>query len=133
MARILVVDDEAAIREVIVRVLEAEDHVAYCAADGIECLRALENTPVDLIILDVFMPKQDGIETLRQVRRSNPDTRILVMSTSGQVGKFDPLEAALKLGADAVLEKPFNTGRLRRAVRDVLALPAVRRTHGPKD
>jgi CheY-like chemotaxis protein len=78
------------------------------------------------------MPKQDGIETLRQIRSSDPIVKILVMSTSGQVGKFDPLEAALKLGADAVLEKPFNTARLKTAVRDCLALPGASGQRRPK-
>jgi CheY-like chemotaxis protein len=132
MARILVVDDEAAIREVIGRVLEAEGHVAYYAADGIECLRVLESNPVDLIILDVFMPKKDGIETMRQVRKDNPDVKILVMSTRGKVGGFNPLAAARKLGADAVLEKPFGGTQLVNAVRDSLALASARRKHRPR-
>lgn len=118
MARILVVDDEAGIREIIAYALSLEGHVVHEATHGAEGLALLEREPVDLVILDIYMPTQDGLETLRVLRARRPDVKILAMSGGGQVGRFEPLKIAEKLGADRVLEKPFDIGQLAQMVDD---------------
>jgi len=118
MARILVVDDEPAIRDIIVYALGLEGHVVRAAAHGAEGLKLLEHETVDMVILDIYMPTQDGLETLRILRKANPKLKILAMSGGGQVGRFEPLKIAEKLGADCVLEKPFDIGQLAQMVSD---------------
>lgn len=116
MARILVVDDEPAIREVITSALSLEGHVVHEAAHGGEGMALLEREPVDLVILDIYMPTQDGLETLRALRTTRPALKILAMSGGGQVGRFEPLKIAEKLGADCTLEKPFDISELSQLV-----------------
>lgn len=118
MARILVVDDESAIREIIVYALTLDGHVVHEAANGAEGLKMLEHETVDMVILDIYMPTQDGLETLRVLRTTRPNLKILAMSGGGQVGRFEPLKIAEKLGADCVLEKPFDIGQLAQMVSD---------------
>lgn len=121
MARILVVDDEPGIRQVIVNALVHEGHIVHEAAHGGEGLALLEREPFDLVILDIYMPTKDGLETLRMLRMSKPALKILAMSGVGQIGKFEPLKIAEKLGADCVLEKPFDIEQLSQMVLSCVA------------
>lgn len=121
MARILVVDDEPAIRAVIANALTHEGHTVHEAAHGGEGLELLEREPVDLVILDIYMPTKDGLETLRVLRMTKPALKILAMSGVGQVGKFEPLKIAEKLGADCILEKPFDIEELAQLVSSCVA------------
>lgn len=117
MANVLVIDDDPDIRALIARALRLDGHVVRCAAEGAEGLRALEAQPVDVVILDVFMPTKDGLETLRELRTRRAKPKVIAISAEGRGGPFDPLAAAEKLGADAALEKPFHIDELIRSVR----------------
>ncbi len=101
----MIADDEPDVRELIRQSLEEErDYEILEAADGREALRMVEATPVDLIIIDVCMPEQDGLEAIQQLRKLRVAARILAVS-----GAFDGLflAAARAFGADAALAKPF--------------------------
>lgn len=117
MASVLVVDDDPGVRELIARALQLDGHIVHCAAEGAEGLRALDAQNVDVIILDVFMPTKDGLETLRELRTRHARPKVIAISAEGRGGRFDPLAVAEKLGADAALEKPFNIDELMRSVR----------------
>ncbi|HYT83054.1 MAG TPA: response regulator [Gemmatimonadales bacterium] len=72
MARILVIDDDGQVRRAVRRILERVGHAVVDVADGEAGMRAHRERPADLIVTDIFMPEQDGIETIQQVRREFP-------------------------------------------------------------
>src|SRR5262249_15356741 len=77
---ILVIDDEEPVRTVLRQMLEKEGYNVEEAADGAVGLSLLQDHPIDLIITDLFMPEKEGIETMREVRRSFPQVKIIAMS-----------------------------------------------------
>jgi DNA-binding NtrC family response regulator len=109
MKLILLVDDDphllkALERQLSLRVLDWE---VTTVRNGIEALRLLGAKTFDLIVTDIFMPDQDGIGVIREMRRLKLPTRIIGMTGGGRVINVDILSVASKLGASAVLEKPF--------------------------
>jgi CheY-like chemotaxis protein len=108
---ILVVDDEPGVRATLEEVLELDGHSVVIAADGREGCQVLERTPsVGLVLIDLVMPNQEGIETIKQIRQTHPHVGIIAMSGAfgGQC-----LDVARYLGADATLAKPIDMRRLR--------------------
>lgn len=116
MARILIVDDDSRLREATRAVLESEGHVVIEASDGGEALRLHVAQPVDVVVCDMFMPRQDGIETIRALRRDFPALKIIAVSGGGYAGKIDVLKMARLIGATEVLGKPFSRASLLGAV-----------------
>jgi CheY-like chemotaxis protein len=125
MANILVIDDEEAVRSIIRRGLERFGHTIVEASDGAHGVRLFEETSFDLVITDLFMPGQEGIETILQLRDRFPEIKILVVSgglsfRGRMVDKDGPLSDAEALGADASLHKPFQVTRLVEVVNELL-------------
>ena len=120
--KILVVDDERAVRESLRRALELEGYEIELADDGIAALEALEaNGEPDAMILDVLMPGLDGLEVARQLRRGGSRLPILMLTARVEV---DDRVAGLDAGADDYVTKPFALDELLARVRALL-----RRTH----
>ena len=120
MARIIVIEDEAAIRRLVTRILGRNGHEIREAANGRDGVALHRADPADLVITDLFMPEQDGIETIQQIREFAPATPILAMSGGGARGSTDTLADAELLGAHAVLQKPFSPEELEREVAALL-------------
>lgn len=120
MANIIVIEDEAAIRRLVVRILARNQHEVREASNGRDGVALHREQQADLVITDLFMPEQDGIETIQQIRDFAPDTPIIAMSGGGSRGNTDSLEDAELFGADAVLMKPFSPDELDRAVAGIL-------------
>ena len=120
MARIIVIEDEAAIRRLVTRILARSGHEVREAENGRDGVALHRAEPADLVITDVFMPEQDGIETIRQIREFAPDTPIIAMSGGGARGSVDSLEGAEAIGAQTVMQKPFSPGELEQAVAGFL-------------
>ena len=112
--RILIVDDERVLVEQLQKSLESQRYVAESAMDGEEALDKIFDTPYDLIILDIMMPKMDGLTVLEQVRKAGINTPALMLSAKGDV--IDKVKA-LDLGADDYLAKPFSLNELLARVR----------------
>ncbi|MEU1622011.1 response regulator [Streptomyces sp. NPDC008238] len=113
--RVLVVDDNKVIRQLIRVNLELEGFEVVTAADGAECLDVVQQVRPDVVTLDVVMPRLDGIGTAARLR-SDPrtrDVRIVVVSACTQA----EVERAVAAGVDAFLSKPFEPGELIRVVR----------------
>ncbi len=119
--KILLVDDEEAIRKMIRAVLGNELYEYGEATNGLEAQAVLEKQHFDLIITDVIMPDCDGIELVIAIRRKQPDIKVIVMSGGGRVRAGHYLDLAGKLGAAKVFEKPFDTAALRQTVKEFLA------------
>jgi DNA-binding response OmpR family regulator len=122
MAEILVIDDDRTVRDAIKLMLEKRGHRIHTAADGSRGLLCMEQRRIDLVITDVLMPGQEGIETIRDLRRSSK-VPILAISGGGQTGFRDALDAARLLGANDTLPKPFLMNELVAKV-DGLLKPA---------
>src|SRR5205807_7303003 len=88
--------------------------------DGGEAIRAFRQHPSDLLLCDLFMPGKEGLETIRELRREFPDVKIVAMSGGALNGTMDFLPVAARLGALAVLSKPFTPEALLAVVEDVL-------------
>ncbi len=119
--KILLVDDEEAIRKMVRVVLGDELYEFEEAGNGLDAQKFLGKQPFDLIISDVIMPDCDGIELVMAVRRTLPEIKVIVMSGGGRVRASHYLELANKLGAARVFEKPFDTAVLRTTVKELLA------------
>jgi CheY-like chemotaxis protein len=125
---ILVIDDHEGICSFMRFVLEAEGYAVRTAADGAQGLKAHRALPADVVITDIFMPNQDGVETIAELRREFPAVRIIAMSGGGKVARHqDYLEAVHHIGVDRSLRKPFEASQLLEVVRDVLQLPPAPR------
>ena len=113
--RILVVDDDCAIQEGLSETLRAKGYDVTTADNGAAALRILEQEPIDLVILDIFMPTMDGIETLFAIRKLHPSVLVYAISGGGLPG-VDYLHAASTFGAAQVLYKPISPDYLIRLI-----------------
>ncbi|MGO9008872.1 MAG: response regulator [Bryobacteraceae bacterium] len=116
-ARILVADDEAGVRGFLRKVLEQSGYEVIEAADGKQALRQARAGHVDLVITDIIMPEQEGVETIQALRKEMPDIGIIAISGAYQ-GQF--LKVAQMLGAAAALSKPVSAELLLARVAEVL-------------
>jgi two-component system, OmpR family, response regulator MprA len=115
--RILVVDDEPAVREAVERALRLDGYDVLLAADGGEALVALGDRPPDAVVLDVLMPRVDGLELCRRMRRDGDRTPVLMLTARDAVSAR---VAGLDAGADDYLVKPFALEELLARVRALL-------------
>jgi len=125
MSKILVVDDESHVREILDRILSNAGHQVVTAPDGNAALEMPREASFELVITDLIMPEKEGIETIRELLALEPRPRIIAMSGGGRVGPVDYLEAAESLGADASLAKPFDPERVLAVVEELLGGPAT--------
>ena len=116
--RVLVVDDDAGVRDVVRSMLESAGYQVVVAENGKEAMKLLETERADLILTDLVMPEQEGIETIKTLRRQYPDLKVVAMS--GAFGG-DYLRIAAYLGAHATLAKPIQMNTLLRLVEKTLS------------
>jgi CheY-like chemotaxis protein len=120
MAVILVADDDPKWRRVIVKGLGPAGHDLLEASNGFETLKLVALHKPPLVITDIFMPDMDGFEAILAIRRTVPATKIVAMSGTGIGPRGYYLEAAKQLGADEMLQKPFEMANLRAIVEQLL-------------
>lgn len=117
MTNILIIDDEISIQEVLSDILRDENYQVLTAGDGIEGLELLKNQPVDLVFLDVWMPRMGGIEVLETVRELYPDIEVIIISGHANV---DMAVKAIKMGAYDFVEKPLDIEKILNLVERAL-------------
>jgi DNA-binding response OmpR family regulator len=127
-ARIVVVEDEPAIRRGVSDALRLSGYEVTEAADGAIGLREATSAAVDLVLLDIMLPKKDGLEVLSELRRSNPTRPVILLTARGSE---DDRVRGLKMGADDYVVKPFSAKELIARVEAILrrtmkAVPDVR-------
>ena len=115
MATILVIDDELPVRQLLGTILERAGYEVILAENGEIGLRIFAERLPDVVIIDMFMPEKEGLETILALRRLSPDTRIVAISGGGRHG-IDVLELAEGLGAAVTLHKPFRKEEILAAV-----------------
>jgi two-component system chemotaxis response regulator CheY len=108
MTKILVIDDDVIVRETIVQILEDGGYQVVSAEDGKRGMAAFRSEHPDLIITDIIMPEQEGIQTITEIRGVKPDAKIIAISGGGRIGNTDFLKIARHLGAFDAIAKPFD-------------------------
>jgi two-component system, OmpR family, response regulator MprA len=117
MTRVLVVDDEPAVRRALERALTLDNYSVELAADGQEALDMLAESPADAVVLDIMMPRIDGLEVARRMRKAGDRTPILMLTARDAV---DDRVTGLDVGADDYLVKPFALRELQARLRALL-------------
>jgi CheY-like chemotaxis protein len=121
MTRILLIDDEEPVRDMMRQTLERAGYEVTEAEDGRRGMAQLRQQPVDLVITDILMPEQEGIETIRMLRKEFPQVKILAISGGGKKGKLEVLPIAQTFGAHRTLAKPFERKDLLDAVNALVS------------
>ena len=121
---ILLVDDDEAVRKVLSFPLERDGYTVVQAADGEEALRRFGDQAVDLVVLDIMLPKLDGLEVCKQLRARSSVPIIMLTARDDELDKV----LGLELGADDYITKPFSIREFRSRVRALL-----RRARAPRD
>jgi CheY-like chemotaxis protein len=123
---VLIIEDEAAIRRVLTRVLERAGFIVRTAENGEDALQQLRTAEVDIVITDIIMPKMHGVDAIKKIVKEFSRVRIIAISGGGNFGITDYkpdaiitsayLAAARKAGAHALLTKPFQTAEVLHAI-----------------
>jgi DNA-binding response OmpR family regulator len=126
--RILLADDDESVRKMVGRVLESEDYDVILARTGAEAIKkALVGSP-DLVLLDINMPDKDGWEAFKLIDRILPLVPVIVITA-----RPDQQECAMRVGIDALMEKPLDLAVLLKTIRDLLDESDLERVKRPKD
>ena len=121
-ATIMLVDDEESIQKLLTYPLEREGYTVVQARDGEEALRRFAEQPVDLVVLDVMLPRLDGLEVCRRLRTGSAVPIIMLTARDDEVDKV----LGLELGADDYITKPFSIREFRSRIRAVLRRAGLR-------
>lgn len=120
MGRILIIDDEAMIRDLLVKILEREGYETVTASGGKDGIKIHRENPADLIITDLIMPEKAGIETIMELRRDFQDVKIIAMSGGGKIDSETYLQITKTMGAIETIAKPFDLRELLKTVQELL-------------
>ncbi len=112
MTNVLLIDDDAILRNTLREMLEKLSCDVTEAEDGVVATEKMEETDFDLVITDIFMPNQDGIETIRNIRRARNDVHIVAISGGPPNQRVNFLKMAKSIGADLALAKPIDIQQL---------------------
>ena len=120
MARILVIDDEDLVRFTVEQILMSAGHVVDTAENGAAGMRRQRQFPFDLVITDIMMPEQDGIETIRALKAEFPNLPIIAISGGGRMGNLNYLEMVKNFGVSIAIPKPFTPDEILTRVNTAL-------------
>ncbi len=120
MARVLVIDDDAALRRLIARTLGAAGHEVIEAENGEDGLAQSQCGKPEIVITDILMPKTEGIETINRLKDLHPAIKIIAISGGGTSKNLMFLDVARALGVEATLAKPFRPAQLVETVAQLL-------------
>jgi DNA-binding response OmpR family regulator len=121
--RILIVDDEKPIVTLLAQTFEQEGHKVEQASDGIDCMNKMAAFSPDVVIMDIMMPKLDGVDTTRLIRRNSDYASTIIVALSARAD--EETRARMKdAGANLFMRKPFVIARLVEQVEDLLATRA---------
>lgn len=121
MARIVLIDDEPAVRAALAAVLDAAGHAVRQAGDGEDGLQLLRAEPADVLLVDILMPGKEGVETILELRASGglERTKVIAISGGGNLGAGECLEMARMVGAHRTLTKPIAPDELLGAIAEL--------------
>lgn len=116
--KVLIIDDEVRIRELVRMWLEKEGFEVFEAENGKKGFKAHHTCPVELVICDLIMPEQEGIETISQFKNEFPEVGLIAISGGGKIGSDSYLAMAEQLGAWKVFTKPLDMPSLIQAIKE---------------
>jgi len=119
MSKILVIDDEATIRKVFIKLLAQEKYKVFTASNGKKGIEITKKEKPDLIILDLKMEGLDGIETLKRIKKFNKHVIVIVLTA---YGTMETASGAMKLGAHDFIAKPFDIAKIRISIKKALEM-----------
>jgi DNA-binding response OmpR family regulator len=123
--KVLVVDDNDDVRDLVVHFLSSDGFQVFSASNGDDALAILKSNSINLVLLDVMMPGKSGIEVLTEIRTgSNKAIRDIPVMMITAMSSTDDIDAALAVGANSYVIKPFRGTTIREKVRTILELPA---------
>ncbi len=125
MKRILIIDDDFLVRDMLERLMRKARYDVETAEDSGRAMRLHRRRPVDLVITDIIMPEKEGLETIAEFRKSAPAVKIIAISGGGRIGPSSYLRMAKMLGADRTFAKPVDTAQLLATVEELLAPPPL--------
>ena len=117
--RVLIIDDDEQMRLLLRQIMEWRGYDVLEAENGKVGLKVQRDTPADLIVTDLIMPEQEGLETIRVIKSEFDGVKIIAISGGGRIGPDAYLPAARELGADKVFSKPFDIGELVTAIEEL--------------
>ncbi len=117
-ARLLIVEDDPEMRDLLRKVLEKEGYQVSVAADSREATASLSRIPFDLVVTDMLMPDDGGLELLQVIREARPSLPVIIITAFGDWGSYS---RALELGAAAFISKPLKMAELIGAIHTALA------------
>ena len=120
MARILVIDDDEQVLDMLYESLTREGYDVLKASNGEQGLRLYREESVDLIITDLIMPEKEGIETIIELRQDFPEVKIIAISGGGRIGTKDYLNMAKIFGVQRTFTKPVAREQLLDAIRELI-------------
>ena len=120
MMRILIIDDDEQIRVLLQKMMEWAGYDVRVAENGKIAMQMLSELPVDLVITDLIMPEQEGLETISWLKKEHAGVKIIAISGGGRIGPEAYLPAAWELGADKVFTKPFDVQEIVTSVHELL-------------
>lgn len=120
MSTILIIDDDELFRSMLREMLEGASYTVTEAEDGKDGMQKLTATPPDLVITDLIMPNQEGLETIRKIRQILPEIPLVAVSGGGRLSADSYLPAALGLGANKIFAKPFDRHEFLAAIAELL-------------
>jgi len=123
VARLLVIDDDPAVRSVLGRMLQRAGHEVLQVGDAAAGLGLLRSWSVDLVIVDIYMRGLGGLDTIPLVRKNWPALKIIAISGADRAGPLDVAARATAGGANAFLKKPFDAAELLRVIGTLLPEP----------
>ena len=121
MKNILIIDDSVEILDLLQEMLVKFGYDVRTAEGGVKGLAAYRSAPADVVLLDMFMPDKDGLETLRELRQLDPHARVIAMTGGGSFHDVGILKPASLMGANKLLFKPVTMAELKKAVEETLA------------
>jgi len=121
--RVLIVDDDEQIRVLLQQMMEWAGFEVLVAENGKIAMQMQSQQPADLVITDLIMPEQEGLETITRLKKDYAGIKIIAISGGGRIGPEAYLPAALELGADLVFSKPFDVQEVVNSVKELLGNP----------
>ena len=122
MPRILVIDDNDEFKKMTCEILKSEGYEVLSASSGKDGVKLCRGQPVDLIVTDLLMPDMDGIETIRELRSTSPDSKVIVVSGGGTAGSGDEYLESVQVMFDIkhTFSKPFDMDQFLQAVKELV-------------
>jgi DNA-binding NtrC family response regulator len=116
MAKILLVEDDELVRDMLTQILQRASHEVICAANGEEATECLKTTSPDIMVTDIIMPKKSGITLISEVKNRHPNLDIIAISGGGRIDPTGYLDLSESLGASVSFEKPIDNNALLMAI-----------------